>query len=98
MCLLHMVIQIRQLRKGPLAVVTLVGLLTRVNRPHMNLQATLLRKDLITHLTGVLRKVRVPVIDNQALLLHRDLLPTVGHPTTPCGAHHLKRKVGCARC
>ena len=52
---------------------TLIGLLTRMNRPYMHFQATLLRKDLITHLTGVLRKVRVPVIDNQALLLNRDL-------------------------
>ena len=79
-----MVIQIRQLRKGPLAVITFVGLLTRMNRPYMNLQSTLLREDLVTQFTSVLRKVRIPVIDNQALLLHRDLLATVGHPTTPC--------------
>lgn len=72
---------------------TLVGLLAGVNRPHMNLQPTLLRKDLVTMFTRVLRKVRIPVIDNQALLLHRDLLVAVGHPTTPGGPHHLKGEV-----
>lgn len=93
-CLLHMVVQIGQLRKGPLALVTLVGLVARVNGAHMDLQAALLRKELVTELARVLRKVGVPMIHDETLLLNRDSLPAVGHPTTPCRVLDLKRKRG----
>jgi hypothetical protein len=58
----------------------------------MDLQAALLRKELITELARVLRKVGIPMIHDETLLLNRDSLPAVGHPTTPCRVLDLKRK------
>ena len=60
---------------------------------NMNLQTTLLRKELTTLFTLILRKVRITMIDNQTFLLKKDSLAAVGHPAAPVAIVNRVKKV-----
>lgn len=68
MVLPHVVIHIGHLNEALVAVGAGVGLLARVLRAHVRVEATLLGKRLIAVLADVLGEVRVLVIHDQALL------------------------------
>ncbi len=93
--LFQMIIQIRQLREGSRALRAGVGLLASVNRSHVDIQAALLRKDLLALGARILREVRILVIDDQALLLRRDLLVTALHATAPDCVLDEERELHC---
>ncbi len=80
------VLEIGQLRKGTLAVLAGIRLLSSVGGSDMNIQAILLRELLATVLALIVREMRVAVIDNQALFGRWNLLRAARHSTTPEGA------------
>jgi hypothetical protein len=92
MMLSHMVLEIRELWKGTVAVLTGIGLLSRMSGANMNVEAILLRESLIARRARITREVRIAMIDNEALFSSGNRLRTSRHATAPQGAVVGKRE------
>lgn len=68
MLLPHVILQIGKLRKGTIAVLAFIRLLTRMKGTDVRIKAKLLRKAFLAGLTNIFGEVRVLVIHDQALL------------------------------